>query len=104
TAAILATYTSNPNTRSYQPRAYSNDYTLPERVYEYSLSLQQQLPGGFGAQVAYVGSQGRTLFLRSIANRTIGVQTNGGSAGIQVREFDIVTCANGTTGAGTMCP
>jgi hypothetical protein len=30
--AIRANFTSNPNNRSYQPRAYSNDYTLPERV------------------------------------------------------------------------
>ena len=29
------------------------------------------------ATAAYVGSQGRNLFLRSIANRTIGVQSNG---------------------------
>src|SRR3954469_4034430 len=54
--------------------------------------------------VAYVGSQGRNLFLRSISNRTIGVQSNGAAAATQVREFDIVTCANGTVGTGTMCP
>jgi len=55
------------------------------------------------ATVAYVGSQGRNLFLRSIANRTIGVQTNGANAGTQVREFDIVTCANGQVLTGSMC-
>ena len=38
-----------------------------------------------------MGSQGRNLFLRSIANRTIGVQSNGASAATQIREFDIVT-------------
>jgi hypothetical protein len=43
------------------------------------------------ASVAYVGSQGRNLFLRSIANRTIGVQSNGAAAATQIREFDIVT-------------
>jgi hypothetical protein len=43
------------------------------------------------ATVAYVGSQGRNLFLRSIANRTIGVQSNGAAAATQIREFDIVT-------------
>ena len=41
--------------------------------------------------MAYVGSQGRNLFLRSIANRTIGVQSNGAAAATQIREFDIVT-------------
>src|SRR4029078_6494766 len=44
------------------------------------------------------------LFLRSIANRTVGVQSNGAAAGTQVREFDIVTCANGMTGTGILCP
>jgi outer membrane receptor protein involved in Fe transport len=101
---LRANFISTPNNRQYQPRAYANDYILPERIYQYTASLQQQLPGRFGATVAYVGSQGRNLFLRSIANRTIGVQSNGASAGTQVREFDLVTCANGTTGRGILCP
>jgi hypothetical protein len=90
-AAIRANFINNPNTRSYQPRAYANDYTLPERVFEYTASLQRELAGGMAATVAYVGSQGRNLFLRSIANRTIGVQSNGAAAATQIREFDIVT-------------
>ena len=53
--------------------------------------MQQELPGSMAASVAYVGSQGRNLFLRSIANRTIGVQSNGAAAATQIREFDIVT-------------
>jgi len=90
-AAIRANFINNPNTRSYQPRAYANEYTLPEKVYEYTASLQRELAGGMAATVAYVGSQGRNLFLRSIANRTIGVQSNGAAAATQIREFDIVT-------------
>jgi hypothetical protein len=91
-AAIRSNFTSNPNNRSYQPRAYANDYTLPEKVYQYTASLQQELPGSMAATVAYVGSQGRNLFLRSVANRTIGVgfmPSNG--TWQQIREFDIVT-------------
>ena len=110
--AIRANFTNNPNNRSYQPRAYANEYTLPEKVYSETVSLQQELPGNLAASIAYVGSQGRNLFLRSIANRTVGVQTNGASAGTQVREFDILTCANGTVQngtsaaltSGTICP
>jgi hypothetical protein len=102
--AIRANFTNNPNNRSYQPRAYANEYTLPEKVYGETVSLQQELPGNMAATIAYVGSQGRNLFLRSIANRTIGVQTNGASAGTQVREFDMVTCANGQVLTGSMCP
>ncbi len=102
--AIRANFTSNPNNRSYQPRAYANEYTLPEKVYSETVSLQQELPGNMAATVAYVGSQGRNLFLRSIANRTIGVQSNGAAAGTQVREFDIVTCASGQVLTGSLCP
>jgi hypothetical protein len=103
-AAIRANFTSNPNTRTYQPRAYSNDYTLPEEVWEYSASLQRELGYKMSASVSYVGSQGRNQFLRSIANRLIGVQSNGGAAATQVREFDIVTCQDGTVGTGILCP
>lgn len=101
--ALRANFINNPNNRSYQPRAYANEYTLPEKVYSETVSVQQELPGGMAATVAYVGSQGRNLFLRSIANRTVGVQSNGAAAGTQVREFDIVTCANGSTGTGILC-
>ena len=97
-------FINNPNNRSYQPRAYANEYTLPEKVYGETASVQQELGGNMALTVAYVGSQGRNLFLRSIANRTIGVQSNGASAGTQVREFDIVTCADGQVLTGSMCP
>ena len=68
-------------TASYQPRAYAPEYTIPERVYQYSASVQQELPGGFVATAAYVGSQGRNLFLRSWANRITEVRTNAESDG-----------------------
>src|SRR4029077_16440271 len=103
-ALIRQNFTSNTNNRSFQPRAYSNGYTLPEKVYQYSTTFQQEIGNGMAASIAYVGSQGRNLFLPSIANRPIGVQTNGAAAATQVREFDIVTCASGTTAIGTLCP
>jgi hypothetical protein len=97
-ATVRANFANNPNNRSFAPRAYDNDnYKVPEKVYQYSVSLQQELPGRFVMTAAYVGSQGRNLFLRSITNRTIGVL----ASGTAVREFDIVTCANGTVQDGT---
>ena len=90
-ALVRPNFINNPNNRSYQPRAYANEYTLPERVYQYTLSVQQELGGSMAATAAYIGSQGRNLFLRSIANRTIGLQSNGAAAATQIREFDIVT-------------
>lgn len=69
--AIVANFTGNPLNRQYQPRAYSNDYQIPERVFQYSFSYQQQLPYNLVSTVAYVGSQGRNLFLRSVANKIL---------------------------------
>ena len=89
-ATFVSNFTTNPNNRNYQPRAYSNEYTLPEKIYQYTASLSQELPGRFGASVAYVGSQGRNLFLRTIANQTIGAELLNG-APTQIREFDIIT-------------
>ncbi len=69
--AIVANFVGNPTNRAYQPRAYSRDYLVPERVYQYSFSYQQELPGRLVGTVAYVGSQGRNLFLRSVSNQIL---------------------------------
>jgi hypothetical protein len=66
---------ANVNTRSYQPRAYAAEYQIPEKVYQYTVSLQQELFSGTVLTAAYVGSQGRNLFLRSIANKILPGQT-----------------------------
>ncbi|MCM3871259.1 MAG: carboxypeptidase regulatory-like domain-containing protein [Pyrinomonadaceae bacterium] len=68
---IIANFVSNPNNRSYQPRAYAPEYVIPERVYQYSFSYQQELPYNIVSTVAYVGSKGRNLFLRSVANQIL---------------------------------
>jgi hypothetical protein len=90
-AALRAAFISSPNTRSYQPRAYANEYAIPERIYQYTASLQRELPGRFVLTAAYIGSQGRNLFLRSVANQITQVITNPNpaSAAIVVREFSI---------------
>lgn len=69
--AIVANFNANPLNRQYQPRAYANEYEIPERVYQYTFSWQQQLPYQLVSTVAYVGSQGRNLFLRSVANQIL---------------------------------
>jgi hypothetical protein len=48
---------------------------VPEKIYQYSFSWQQELPGKLTSTVAYVGSQGRNLFLRSVANQILPGQT-----------------------------
>ena len=91
--ALVANFVNNPNNRSYQPRAYANEYTIPERIYQYTASVQQLLPGNFAATAAYVGSQGHNLFLRSVANRVVDVVTRANPAdpAFVIREFSIVS-------------
>jgi len=73
--AIAAAFINNPANRQYQPRAYANEYTIPEKIYQYSVSVQQELPYQLVFSGAFVGSQGRNLFLRSVANRINPGQT-----------------------------
>lgn len=71
----------------FQPRAYAPGYQLPEKILQYTASVQQQIAGGV-LTAAYVGSQGRNLFLRSIANPIIGVTTSSSTGlGSSVRQF-----------------
>ena len=81
-------YDINSSTLGYQPRAYAAHYSIPERVTTYTVSVQQELPGQLDLLVAYVGSQGRNLFLRSITNLITGVTQNPTTgAGTAVRQF-----------------
>jgi len=94
-ATFLSNYDINDPNLQFQPRAYLPDYQIPERIFQYSASIQQQLPSDAVLTVGYVGSQGRNLFLRGITNRVVGVVMNPTTgAGSAVREFSVV---NGTT-------
>ena len=74
-------------------------------MYQYTASVQRDLGANLTATVAYVGSQGRNQFLRSVSNRTIGVlQTNLTAAATNVREFDVVTCSDGRVLDGRVSP
>ncbi len=85
---VYNTYDINSSTLGYQPRAYTNNYGIPERVGTYSVSVEQELPGKYQFLAAYVGSQGRNLFLRSVTNLITGVTTNGATGAATVtRQF-----------------
>ncbi|HEY6186866.1 MAG TPA: TonB-dependent receptor [Pyrinomonadaceae bacterium] len=75
-AAIISNFVNNPLNRSFQPRAYASEYTIPEKVYQYGFSIQQELPYKLVATIGYVGSQGRNLFLRSVSNQILPGQTS----------------------------
>src|SRR5262249_48669909 len=93
-SGIVTDFTANPNNRAFQPRAYDiANYEVPERIFSYTVSVQQELPYKMGLTLAYVGSQGRNLFLRSVGNQITQVLTNvnPANAAIVIREFSIVT-------------
>ncbi len=86
--AVYANYNINSPTLGYAPRAYAPGYSIPEKILSYTLSVQQEILSNTVLTVAYVGSQGRNLFLRSITNKIIGVTMNPiTGAGSAVREF-----------------
>jgi hypothetical protein len=80
----------NINNRQAQVRAYAPEFTIPERIYQYSASWEQQWGKKFVSTIGYVGSQGRNLFLRNVTNRIVSVRNNttNGNA-VVVRQFSI---------------
>src|SRR5262252_739716 len=92
-AAAIANFVNNPNNRNYQPRAYANEYSIPERIWQYTASVQQEVGNRMALTAAYIGSQGRNLFLRSVTNQITQVVTNPNPANpaIVIRQFSIPT-------------
>ena len=76
TAAVIAGFYPSSPTAGYTPRVYANGYNLPENVLSYTASIQQTLPDQSVLTVAYVGSQGRNMFQRTISNLITGVATD----------------------------
>src|SRR5262249_53251607 len=43
--SIVANFNANPTNRAFQPRAYDRaNYEVPERIFSYTVSVQQELP------------------------------------------------------------
>lgn len=83
---VLAGFDPN-NLNGFQPRGYSGTYRIPERVLSYTFSIQQELAVGTVLTVAYVGSQGRNLFLRSWTNGIVGVTEAANGNGNPILQF-----------------
>jgi len=95
-SAVRNNFINNPTNRSFQPRAYTNDYNIPERVYQYTGSVQREIGNRMALTAAYVGSQGRNLFLRSVTNEIVSLlQPDPTKAAVAVRQWSIVN-ADGT--------
>ncbi|MBI3278681.1 MAG: TonB-dependent receptor [Acidobacteria bacterium] len=84
---IISSFDTN-HMKGFAPRVYAPGYTLPEKILSYTASIQQRLPFDTVLTAAYVGSQGRNLFLRAWTNVMTGVAMNPASgAGLPVLEF-----------------
>ncbi|HKS28401.1 MAG TPA: TonB-dependent receptor [Pyrinomonadaceae bacterium] len=92
--AIIANFNNNPNNRAFQPRAYADEYLVPEKVYQYSFSVQQELFYNTVLTAAYVGSQGRNLFLRSVSNNILPGQTVVADGTLLPSTFGVVNRTN----------
>jgi hypothetical protein len=99
--AIIANFNNNPNNRSYQPRASASEYTIPEKVYQYGFSVEQELPFNMILTAGYVGSQGRNLFLRSVANTILPGQTTIVDGTTLPATFGVVNRTSAATGQVT---
>ena len=86
-AAQLATFVPGSANANYQPRVFGANYQLPEKVLSYTASLQQTLPDQSVFTLAFVGSQGRNLFLRTISNDIVSVSQAANGTGIINRAF-----------------
>ncbi len=91
-------FINNPLNRQFQPRAYRRDYSIPEKVYQYSVSIQQELPYKMVLTAAYVGAQGRNLFLRGVSNLILPGQTTITSGSALPAGVGVVNVANPDTG------
>src|SRR5262245_16225288 len=102
---LLKAFNPNDPNALWQPRVYANGYTIPETVLSYSTSIQQALPDGSTLTVAYVGSQGRNLFQRTIANLITGVSMDNRTGkdilqkqfGDRYAEMDVKTSGGSST-------
>jgi hypothetical protein len=123
---VRQNFINSPSNRVYQPRAYAPEYRIPEKIYSFTASVQQELPMKIVATVGYVGSRGRNLFLRGLSNTlrdgnaTIAngqplpanagvvnrVDANGRVIGVtSVRVFDIINQASlcGAPASNAIC-
>lgn len=78
-ATLLKNFNPNSPNANYQPRVYGPNYQLPEKVLDYTASIEQTLPDRSVFTLSYVGSQGRNMFLRGIANLMTSVTTTPGT-------------------------
>jgi hypothetical protein len=98
-SALISTWNPNDPNALWQPRVFAHGYTIPENVLSYSASIQQALPDGSVLTAAYVGSQGRNLFQRTISNLITGVTMDPGTGnaiiqrqfGNRLAEVDVKT-------------
>ncbi len=86
-------------TAPLSPRGFDvGGYKFPNRIMEFGISVQQQLPFKMVGQAGYIGNLGRNLFTRTIANLITGVDSVKGTITRQNNAFSEIDTK---TGGGT---
>ena len=88
---VINHFLNNPDTREYQPIAFSRDFVGLERLYKWEARLSQNWRGyDFG--ILYTGNAGANLPLARLANKIVSVTTNDDPTkdAKVVREFDFM--------------
>lgn len=90
-AILTNNFLAHPETRQFQPLAFSRDFVGTERAYKWDAKLTQTI-SGYDIGVFYSGNVGRNLPLANIGNKITSVFTNPDPTkpAIVQREFDIV--------------
>jgi hypothetical protein len=65
------TFNTNPLTAVISRVLTAREYQIPEQIYQYTGSYQQEWGYKLVSTIGYVGSKGRNLFLRSVANQIL---------------------------------
>jgi hypothetical protein len=88
---LINNFLAHPDTRQFQPLAFSRDFVGLERAYKWDAKLTQTI-SGYDIGVFYSGNAGRNLPLANIGNKITRVFTNPDPTkpAIVQREFDIV--------------
>jgi hypothetical protein len=90
---MVQSFLSNPDTRQFQPLAFSRDFSTPERAYKWEASVTRMIGEVYDVKLAYSGNAGRNLPLAGIANQIVRVETNPDPTkpAIVIRQFDIIS-------------
>jgi hypothetical protein len=89
---IVRRFTSNDQTRQFQPLSFARDFKIPEKIYRWDAMLTRTFRDTWDLNLLYSGNLGRQLPVAGVANQIVSVQTNPDPTqpAVVVRQFDTI--------------